>query len=259
MQRLPWMLACLVAAGWLSAVPSAWGLESSDRSTIPFQTILELEQTARLLAVLLDSGRAVVNDNQTLLDDPTRADKGFTPEAFERQLRDMFRGRAGINLDELAGGTLSLRSRRLLQALVTVSKQVIADAQAELNRQGAGFKGFIPAVFGARVSTRFTAVTGVRLKQTALDPRNPANRPDAYERIALETFADSSYPREKVISEMAANSSSLRLMFPLYATRQCLDCHGGPKGGLDRTGYPREGLTLGQNAGAISVLLPVGK
>lgn len=112
---------------------------------------------------------------------------------------------------------------------------------------------------GARVSTRFTAVTGVRLKQTALDPRNPANRPDAYERVALEAFADSSYPREKVISEMAANSSSLRLMFPLYATRQCLDCHGGLKGGLDRTGYPREGLTLGQSAGAISVLLPVGK
>ncbi|MCS6291329.1 MAG: DUF3365 domain-containing protein [Nitrospira sp.] len=260
MRRLPWMLACLIAAGWLSAVPSARGLESSsDRSTIPFHTILDLEQTARLLAILLDSGRAVVNDNQTLLDDPTKAHKGFTPEAFEGQLRDMFRGRAGINLDELEGSALSPRSRRLLQELVAVSKQVIADAQAELNRQGAGFKGFIPAVFGARVSTRFTAATGVRLKQTALDPRNPANRPDSYERVALEAFADSAYPREKVISEMAVNSSSLRLMFPLYATRQCLDCHGGPKGGLDRTGYPREGLTLGQNAGAISVLLPVGK
>ena len=150
MRRLPWMLACLVAAGSLSALPSAWGLESSDRSTIRFHTILELEQTARLLAILLDSGRAVVNDNQTLLDDPTKAHKGFTPEVFEGQLRDMFRGRAGINLDELAGGTLSPRSRHLLQELVTVSKQVIADAQAELNRQGAGFKGFIPAVFGAR-------------------------------------------------------------------------------------------------------------
>lgn len=83
MRRLPWMLACLVAAGWPSALPFAWGLESSDRSTIPFHTILELEQTARLLAILLDSGRAVVNDNQTLLDDPTKAHKGFTPEALK--------------------------------------------------------------------------------------------------------------------------------------------------------------------------------
>ncbi|MBI4000472.1 MAG: DUF3365 domain-containing protein [Nitrospira defluvii] len=258
-RRLPWMLACLVTGGWLSATPPAWGLEPSDHSTIPFHTILELEQTARLLAILLDSGRAVVNDNQTLLDDPAKADKGFTPEVFERQLLDMFRGRAGIDLREIETVKLPLRDKYLLKELVAVSKQVIEDAQANLNRHGAGFKGFIPAVFGARVATRFTVKTGVRLKQTALVPRNPANRPDSYERVALEAFADSAYPREKVISEMAANSSALRLMFPLYATRHCLDCHGGPKGGLDRTGYPREGLTLGQNAGAISVLLPVAK
>lgn len=259
MRRLPWMLACLVAGGGLSVIAPSWGLEPSERSAIPFQAILELEQTARLLAILLDSGRAVVNDNQLLLDDPGIADKAFTPEVFERQLLGMFHGRAGIDLQDIDTSTLSPRSKLLLKSLVAVSKQVITDAQADLNRQGAGFKGFIPAVFGARVSARFTAQTGVRLKQTSLLPRNPANRPDSYERVALEAFADSTYPREKVISEMAANSSALRLMFPLYATRHCLDCHGEPKGGLDRTGYPREGLTLGQNAGAISVLLPVRK
>lgn len=258
-RRLPWMLAWLVVGAWLSVTPPTWALEPSEHSALPFQTILELEQTARLLAILLDSGRAVVNDNQTLLDDPAKADKGFTPEVFERQLLDMFRGRAGIDVQEIETVKLPPRDKALLKELVAVSKQVIADEQTNLNRHGAGFKGFIPAVFGARVATRFTAKTGVRLKQTALVPRNPANRPDPYERIALEAFADASYPREKVISEMAANSSALRLMFPLYATRQCLDCHGGPKGGLDRTGYPREGFTLGQNAGAISVLLPVTK
>ncbi|WHZ22817.1 MAG: Two-component system sensor histidine kinase [Nitrospira sp.] len=258
-RRLPWMLAWPVVGAWLTVTPSTWALDPSQHSTLPFQTILELEQIARLLAILLDSGRAVVNDNQTLLDDPAKADKGFTPEVFERQLLDMFRGRAGIDLQEIDTVKLPSRDKVLLKELVAVSKQVIADDQANLNRHGAGFKGFIPAVFGARVATRFTAKTGVRLKQTALAPRNPANRPDPYERIALEAFADASYPREKVISEMAANSSALRLMFPLYATRHCLDCHGGPKGGLDRTGHPREGLTLGQNAGAISVLLPVTK
>ena len=258
-RRLLWMMAGLAAGGWLALTVPAWGLEPPERSAIPFHTILELEQTARLLAILLDSGRAVVNDNQTLLGDPAKADKGFTPEVFERQLLDMFRSRAGIDLQEIETVKLHLRDKYLLKELVAVSKQVIEDAQANLNRHGAGFKGFIPAVFGARVATRFTTRTGVRLKQTALVPRNPANRPDPYERIALETFADSTYPREKVISEMAANSSALRLMFPLYATRHCLDCHGGPKGGLDRIGYPREGLALGQNAGAISVLLPVTK
>lgn len=253
------MMACLAAGGWLVCTVPTLGVESSQHSAIPFHTILELEQTARLLAILLDSGRAVVNDNQSLLDDPSKTEKGFTPQVFERQLLDMFRGRAGIDLHEIETTTLSQRSKRLLKELVAVSRLVIEEAQVELNRPGAGFKGFIPAVFGARVATRFTAKTGVRMKQTALVPRNPANRPDPYEQVALEAFADSAYPREKVISEMTANSSVLRLMFPLYATRHCLDCHGGPKGGLDRTGYPREGLELGQNAGAISVLLPITK
>ena len=64
------------------------------------------------------------------------------------------------------------------------------------------------------------------------------------------------YPREKAISEATAKTGMVRLMYPLYMTRQCLDCHGEPKGTLDKTGYPREGLRLGQNAGAISVAIP---
>lgn len=254
-RRLPWMLVSLLAGGGVIAIPPTSGFEQSEHSSIPFHTVLELEQTARLLAVLLDSGRAVINDNQILLGESRG--KGLTPDAFERQLMDMFRGRAGIDLHELDHTALAPRTKRLLHALVETSRQVIADVHRESNPQATGFTGFIPAAFGARVSARFTEQTGVRLKQTSLAPRNPANRPDAYERGALETFADSAYPRETVISEMAANSSSFRLMFPLYATRHCLDCHGEPKGVVDRMGYPREGLVLGQNAGAISVLLPV--
>ncbi len=254
-RRLPWMLACLLAGGALPAGPPSSGFEQPEHSSIPFHTVLELEQTARLLAVLLDSGRAVINDNQIVLEESQG--KGLTPEAFERQLMDMFRGRAGIDLHELDHAALPPRAKRLLQALVETSRQVITDLRQELHPQATEFRGFIPAAFGARVSARFTDHTGVRLKQTSLAPRNPANRPDAYERGALEAFADSAYPRETVISEMAANSASFRLMFPLYATRHCLDCHGEPKGVVDRMGYPREGLVLGQNAGAISVLLPV--
>lgn len=254
-RRLPWMLASLLAGGGVIAIPPTSGFEQSERSSIPFQTVLELEQAARLLAVLLDSGRAVINDNQTLLGESQG--QGLTPDAFERQLTDMFRGRAGIDLHELDHTVLAPRTKRLLQALVQTSRQVIADVRQESTPQATGFTSFIPAAFGARVSARFTEQTGVRLKQTSLAPRNPANRPDEYERGALEVFADSAYPRETVISEMAANSSSFRLMFPLYATRHCLDCHGEPKGTVDRMGYPREGLVLGQNAGAISVLLPV--
>ena len=90
-----------------------------------------------------------------------------------------------------------------------------------------------------------------------LAPRNPSNRLNPFERAALLEFADPSYPKEKVITEVTEGSFQLRLIFPLYATRGCLECHGEPKGALDKTGYPREGLQLGQTAGGISIIIPI--
>ena len=171
----------------------------------------------------------------------------------------MFRSRSGIDLADLKSTRIPATAKEWLRDLVILSKQVVAEAQPEISRPQIGSKGFIPAVYGARVATRFTKQTGVRMKQTALVPRNPENAPDSSERASLEIFADPNYPRERVISETSASSRTLRLMFPLYTTRQCLACHGEPKGTLDKTGYPREGLKLGQNAGAISVVIPLSK
>ena len=51
----------------------------------------EAEETARLLAKLLKAGRVVIGQNQLLIDDPRKRDKGFTPESFEQQLVQEFR------------------------------------------------------------------------------------------------------------------------------------------------------------------------
>jgi Protein of unknown function (DUF3365) len=249
------LLACAMA-GWTSS-EGVCAKERQPESGAPLQTILELETTARLLAVLLDSGRNVINEHLVLFDEQGKTEKDFTPDLFERQLLEVFRSRSGTDLRDLESARIPVRAKKLLKELVVVSTQVVVEAQPEINRRDGGLKEFIPAIFGSRVSTRFTERTHVRLKQTSLAPRNPLNAPDAVERTALATFADPSYPLEKVISEVTAKSGSLRLMFPLYTTRKCLDCHGDPKGELDRTGYPREGLKLGQNAGAISVVIPI--
>lgn len=232
--------------------------ETGPEAGIAFQTILEVEHTARLLAILLDSGRSVINEYQVPLDGPGQSEKGLTPDVFERQLTEMFRSRSGIDLQSLNSSNVPAQAKKLLRELLSVSRQVVADVQGEITQLGDGGR-FIPAVFGARTASRFSERTGVRIKQTTLLPRNAANAPDPAERSALELFADPGYPREKPISETTAKSGMLRLMFPLYTTRRCLDCHGEPKGTLDETGYPREGLKLGQNAGAISVIIPIAK
>ena len=250
--RLRWVAGALLLAA-IQGGAATIGRQHPDNG-VAFQAIVDFEQTARLLAILLDSGRSVINDNQPLFDDPVKADKGFTSDVFERQLARMFRDRSGLDLAEVDSARVPPAAKKWLKDLLAASKQVVKDAQPDIN-QPAGRSKLIPAVFGSRVAGRFTERTGVQLKQTALAPRNPANAPDAVERSALEMFASPDYPREKAISESTAESGMFRLLYPLYVTRQCLECHGEPKGALDKMGYPREGLRLGQNAGAISVAI----
>jgi hypothetical protein len=257
--RLPWIIVVLLtcAVAGLTRSDGACAKDRQPESGLLFHTILELETTARLLAILLDSGRNVINEHQVVSDDQEKPKQDLTPNMFERQLLEVFRSRSGTDLRHLETARVPARAKKLLKELMSVSRQVVTEAQPEINRRDGGRKEFIPAIYGVRVASRFTERTHVRLKQTALEPRNSLNAPDAIERTALEAFADPSYPLEKVISEITTASGSLRLMFPLYTTRKCLDCHGEPKGELDRTGYPREGLKLGQNAGAISVVIPI--
>jgi hypothetical protein len=255
-----WLIGLVLAVAALLASARVSAREKPPEPGLPLQTVVEIETTARLLAILFDSGRAVINENQERLDLPKNEGKAdFTPALFEQQLVEVFRSRSGLDLHDLNAGRLPPDAKRLLPVLVTVSKEVLARVQPEQHRRETGYKGIIPAVFGSLVASRFSDSTGVRLKQTSLAPRNPANSPDAFEKATLQMFADPSHPREQPIGEVTAKGRSLRLMYPLYTTRQCLVCHGGPKGGMDKTGYPREGLQLGENAGAISVVIPLHK
>ena len=54
---------------------------------------MELSETARLLAVLLDSGRVVVGKAQATINNPRLEDKGFSSSVFEGQLRKEFQAR----------------------------------------------------------------------------------------------------------------------------------------------------------------------
>ncbi|MGH7205242.1 MAG: c-type heme family protein [Nitrospiraceae bacterium] len=47
----------------------------------------------------------------------------------------------------------------------------------------------------------------------------------------------------------------MRVLLPLFFGKNCLNCHGGPKGERDISGYPKEGGKEGDLGGAISVKL----
>ena len=221
----------------------------------------EAEETARLLAKLLESGRAVIERNQSLIDDPHKGDKGFTPELFAQRLVRVFHAKTGIDLTALPTASVSLRipplAKELLPALVQASREVVRDAQVVINQRGIGYKNFIPATYGSQASARFSKAAHVRLKQTAIQPRNPKNEPDEYEASVLKWL--SARPRaEAYVSELTEEGRTLRVVMPIYYAKDCLACHGEPKGDLDISGYPKEGHKEGDLAGAITVTAPLG-
>jgi general secretion pathway protein A len=221
----------------------------------------EAEETARLLAKLLNAGRMVIDRNQLLIDDPHKGDKGFTPDVFEKQLIEEFRKQTSIDLSTLQTAPVSITvpplARELLSAFIQASKEVVREAQLVINQRGIGYKNFIPATYGSQAAARFSKKSNVRLKQTTLQPRNQKNEPDEYEASVLQWLAGR--PRaEAYVSELTEEGRTLRVVMPIYYARDCLKCHGEPKGDLDISGYPKEGAREGDLAGAITVTTPLG-
>jgi len=215
----------------------------------------EHEHTAQLLTNLLNAGRVVVEQNQTLINDPSRGDKEFTPEVFERLLREEFFQQTHIDLKHPPSSLPSL-AKELLAALLLASKEVVGDAQFVINQRGIGYKNFIPATFGSQTARKFSNRSHVTIKQTTLNPRNLKNTPDPYEEAVLNRLARQTAVTAPTV-EWVDGGRLLRTVMPIYYSDDCLTCHGSPKGILDISGYPREGAQAGDLAGAISIQIPV--
>ncbi len=224
-------------------------------------SVEDATETARLLAILLDTGRVTVADYQDVINDPGKGDKGFTPDVFEQRLTEQFRLRTGLSLAQMDKERVPDMAKPLLIQLVEESKKTIASYQPVINIVGVRYKGLIPATFGTETATRFHTRSGVYLKQTApqLFVRNPKNAPDSYETeafVRLATLPPGS-KSDLVQSEIVDQGQNVRVMLPLYYGKACLSCHGEPKGQRDISGYLREGAKEGELGGAISVRVPI--
>ncbi|MGH7229929.1 MAG: Tll0287-like domain-containing protein [Nitrospiraceae bacterium] len=212
-------------------------------------------ETAELLVKLLQAGRRVISTHQELINDPAKGNKGFTPDYLAEKMIEKYRETTKIDLSRPA----SVPQAKVLLALLESAKEVVAEAQPVINKQGIGFKGLIPAAWGRKTGERFAQKTGIKLKLTAMDYRYPGNRPDEFEAEVLRLFSDPNYPKGKEYSRMVMvnGQPAFRMMAPEYVGATCLKCHGGPKGERDITGNKKEGLKEGGLAGAISLILPV--
>jgi hypothetical protein len=150
----------------------------------------------------------------------------------------------------------------LLKLQIESITEVIDDNQSIINKPGIGFKGFVPAVFGRLVNERFREKIGKEAEVKVTAPvelvRNRKALPDDWEVEIINTKLSSpDWPKNKVFSQLAEKNRrpAYRVLVPEYYSKNCLSCHGEPKGEIDVTGYPKEGGKLGQLGGIISISL----
>jgi hypothetical protein len=117
----------------------------------------EVQETGRLLAVLLDAGRVTIGRNQFLLNDPSKGDKGFTLDVFAQQMLAAFHSRTGHDLTDLAHASVPEMAKPLLARLLEESKKTVASYQSVINVPGIKYKGLIAATLGTETSARFHA------------------------------------------------------------------------------------------------------
>lgn len=216
-------------------------------------------EIGKKLADLLRAGRSVVSASQPLINDPEIGDKDFTGERLVREAEEIYVERVGAPLfDE----TLSERDRRLIEAQIQAMRRVVDAHQSDINQQGVGFKGFIPAVFARLVNEEFASIAGSQARVRVTAPvefvRNRKATPDEWERRILESqFVAADWPKGQHYTEMVEfeGRRAFRMILPEYYDDSCLTCHGEPKGETDITGYPKEGGKAGDLGGAISIVI----
>ncbi len=214
---------------------------------------------AMRLAELLRSARTVVSQNQALINDPAKGDKGLTGEKVLADALALYVAAIGEDPRESAPTS---REGKLLRAEMEAIQQVMEENQSTINAEGVAFKGFIPAVFARLVGEEFSERAGeqARIKVTAPEylVRNRKARPDDWETTIIQNkFSQDTWPKGEPFSEEVETDgrSAFRLLVPEYYAASCLACHGGPAGEMDITGYPKEGGHEGDLGAAISVTL----
>lgn len=103
---------------------------------------------------------------------------------------------------------------------------------------------------------------GLSVRRVSLRVRNPADRPDAFERQWLERMEERHRAGEPLSETSEVAGTELRYMRPLFIAGLCLECHGDPAGfdaevrQILAERYPEDqavGYETGDLRGAVSV------
>lgn len=241
----------LIFASTVSMTPGAGQAQTSE--------ITDDRTTALSIATMLRSARGVIGDSQDVINDPAAGDKGLTGDAVLEDAIAAYVETTGKDPRAVDPETLE---GKLLGAQMAAIAEVMDENQDTINREGVGFKGFVPAVFARLVNERFADKAGdlAQVKVTAPPDlvRNRKARPDDWESEVIATrLTAPDWAEGQVYDEVTTmdGKAAYRILVPEYYGEGCLACHGEPAGEIDVTGYPKEGGHLGDLGGVVSITL----
>ncbi len=124
------------------------------------------------------------------------------------------------------------------------AKDIACSFEDRLQTSHAEYQRFTPAMVTRKLSQYSTRQDLYRFRLASLNPLNPANKPDGFEREAINLFQTRKVGES---FEFGENNGKrfFRYMVPLYLEKQCLECHN------------REGDSLNSIRGGLSVFFNI--
>jgi hypothetical protein len=250
-----------LALAWVASIGLLLAAALAIASNVPALSQAHDDEVpiAKSLATMLRAGRTVISRNQDRINDSNLGNKGLDGKTVLAESIKIYQ--EATNVDPRSINPKS-RHGKLIQMQMGAIVEVMDAHQQTINRQGVGFKGFIPSLFARLVNEAFgrRAAGNAEVKLTAPPKliRNARARPDQWEaEVIRDKLLSSAWPHDQSFAAVAQNKGkpAYRTAVPEYYGRTCLTCHGSPMGEIDITGYPKDGASEGDLGGVISITL----
>lgn len=154
----------------------------------------------------------------------------------------------------------ALTEARMLNTSISSAWNYIDESQGAINYNSDGsydFKHIYCSVAGKNIANRITNRSdGYVVRYARENPRSSTDEPDDFERRALARFAEGGAEEFYEVGDYGG-APVLRYASRLAIAPNCLECHGGPVGEKDVTGALKEGMEVGDIAGATSIVIPL--
>ena len=153
-----------------------------------------------------------------------------------------------------------LAEARVLDLEMNAGWDYIDSIQDQINYSDGlyDFKNVYCSVAGKSIALRFTKNSDYTIRYARERPRSGTDEPDEFESRALQSFGENRETEYYELTEFEGEAA-FRYASALTIKDNCLQCHGEPTGSYDETGFIKEGMQLGDLAGATSIIIPLDR